>query len=82
MAIANIGRYQVVLTSSQVDSINLSKKRPSNVDQWQDNMRKIRRNSGQNYVSRSGEEHEEIDPPNVVCEGFLYFNVTFLHKYL
>lgn len=66
MAVQNNVRYEVKLSSQKVDSVNFSKKRKMNVDQWQDNVAKVRRNSGEDYVGRNGNHHDELDPPHLV----------------
>lgn len=63
---ANANRYEVVLSSHKVDSINSSKKRPANTNQWEDNVRKIRKNSGLAYQSRDGSQNAAKVAPNMV----------------
>lgn len=66
-------RVEVVLSESQILNSNESKKRKSHPEQWQRNVNKRNRNSGQQYRDASGVVVPPKMPPNVV-RSFIFIS--------
>jgi len=54
------------LTSATLRRINISKKRPLNLLNHQNEIAKRRRNSGYSYTGRNGVLHEDLPRPTAV----------------
>jgi hypothetical protein len=61
-----LDRNIVQLSQAKILAINSSRKRPSNPELWEDNVAKIRRNTGLAYQSRNGNHVVALQPPNLV----------------
>jgi len=66
---------RVTFTAKRVDNINGSKKRPAKVLEWKRVAAKIRRNTGQPYISVAGVQKAGIPAP----PGVRVFSVIKCH---